>query len=794
MSFVRESVTVGGKTLTFETGRLAKQAHGSILISMGETVVLVTAVSSEERPGLDFFPLTCEYVEKTYAAGKIPGGFFKREARQRDEEILTCRIIDRPLRPLFPDGFKKDTQIIATVLSADKIHPSDVLALTGASAAVHISDIPWNGPIAGMRVARVNGSFIVFPTVAEQAEADIDLVVACSKDAIVMVEGGAAEASESDLVEALMFAHESAQPIISLIENLRSAIGRPKKAFTAATLPPGLLKRIHEVVDGDLGQATRVVNKGARYEGYSVLKKKLAETLQKEMAAEDWTKYEKLVKAEFEERKAHIVREFVMNEGKRIDGRDTRTVRPVTCEVGLLPRVHGSALFQRGETQSIVTTTLGTSSDEQKIDGLLGERWKRFLLHYNFAPFSTGETKPMRGPGRREIGHGALAERALVRMMPDKDKFPYTVRIVSETLESNGSSSMAAVCGGTLSLMDAGVPIKAPVAGVAMGLITDGTRVAILTDILGDEDHLGDMDFKVCGTARGVTAIQMDIKVESVSREILTRALEQAREGRLHILDKMLEALPATRPDLSPYAPRITTLRVKPDQIRLIIGPGGKTIKGIVDATGVAIDVEDDGTVNIASSDSDAVKRAIDIVKGLTAEPEIGAVYKGTVKRVVEFGAFVEILPGTDGLVHISELAYERVERVEDVLKEGDEVEVKVLSVDREGKIRLSRKDLLPMPEGYVPRPPRAEGDRPSGGDRGDRGPRPPRRDGDRGGGRGPRRSLAVCRRKRSSAAIVSRSRRARRPPFGTSRAGCAPSGNCEKQPKKSEVELVGRF
>jgi polyribonucleotide nucleotidyltransferase len=734
MSFVRESVMVGGRPLTLETGRLAKQAHGSVLITFGESVVLVTAVSADERPGIDFFPLTCEYVEKTFAAGKIPGGFFKREGRLRDDEILVCRIMDRPLRPLFPDGFRRDTQIIATVLSADKINPTDVLALTGASAALHISDIPWNGPVVGIRVGRIEGEFVAYPTFEQQEKSDIDLVVAVSKDAIVMVEGGAAEASENDVVEALMFAHRTAQPILELIEKMRAAVGKPKKEFAAKGLEPAVKGRVAALVDAELGTATRVTDKKARYEGYSSLKKKLGETLSAELGPEKWLEVEKLVKEEFEERKAHVVREFVLKDGKRIDGRDTRTIRPIMCEVGLLPRVHGSALFQRGETQAIVATTLGTSSDEQKIDALTGERWKRFLLHYNFPSFSTGETKPMRGPGRREIGHGALAERALLRMIPESDKFPYTIRVVSETLESNGSSSMAAVCGGCLSLMDAGVPIKSPVAGIAMGLISDGDRVAVLSDILGDEDHLGDMDFKVCGTERGITAIQMDIKIAGLSREILSRALEQAKEGRKHILGKMLEALSAPRGELSKYAPRITTIKVKPDQIRLVIGPGGKTIKGIIDQTGVAIDVEDDGTVNVASSDSDAVKKALDIIKGLTAEPEIGMIYDGVVKRIADFGAFVEILPNTDGLVHISELAHERVEKVEDVLKEGDKVQVKVISVDREGKVRLTRRELLPFPEG-------AEGDRARERilQAREAGPpaRGPRRDGPGGGGRG---------------------------------------------------------
>jgi polyribonucleotide nucleotidyltransferase len=658
--------------------------------------------------------------------------------------------MDRPLRPLFPDGYRCDTQIIATVLSADKTNPTDVLALTGASAALHLSDVPWNGPIVGIRVARIDGEFLAYPTFEQQEKSDIDLVVAVSKDAIVMVEGGAAEASENDVVEALMFAHRSAQPVLELIEKMRAAVGRPKRSFTAKSLAPEVKQRVAAIADAELASATRVVEKKARYDGYSAIKKKLTETLAAELGPEKWAASEKLVKEEFEERKAHIVREFVLSEGKRIDGRDTKTIRPISCEVGLLPRVHGSALFQRGETQAIVATTLGTSSDEQKIDALTGERWKRFLLHYNFPSYSTGETKPMRGPGRREIGHGALAERALLRLIPDSAGFPYTIRIVSEILESNGSSSMASVCGGCLSMMDAGVPIKSPVAGIAMGLISDGDRVAILSDILGDEDHLGDMDFKVCGTDRGITAIQMDIKIAGLSREILSRALDQAKDGRKHILGKMLEALPTARTELSKWAPRITTIKVKPDQIRLVIGPGGKTIKGIIDQTGVSIDVEDDGTVNVASSDSDAVKKALDIIKGLTAEPEVGTIYEGTVKRIADFGAFVEILPNTDGLVHISELAHERVERVEDVLKEGDRVQVKVLSIDREGKIRLTRRELLPLPEG--PEGERAKERMMAAREAGppQRGPRreggggggaPRDRGSDRGGGdRGPRR------------------------------------------------------
>jgi polyribonucleotide nucleotidyltransferase len=754
MSFVRESVTINGKPLILETGRLAKQAHGAVLVTFGESVVLVTAVSGDERPGIDFFPLTCDYVEKTFAAGKIPGGFFKREGRQRDEEILTSRLIDRPCRPLFPEGFKNDTQVIATVLSSDKDNPTDVLAMTAASAALHISEIPWSGPIAGVRVARVEGEFVAYPTFDQQAQSDVDLIVACSKEAIVMVEGGGAEVVESQIIDALMFAHKTAQPILELIERMRAAIGKPKRTFEKKALAPEIATRVSSLCDTEILEASLIKEKKARYDAYKATKTKLSETLVREFGAEKVAANEKLIKEEFEERKYQVVREYVLSERKRIDGRDMSTIRPIVCEVGIFPRTHGSALFQRGETQAAVTSTLGTSSDEQKIDALIGERWKRFMLHYNFPPYSTGETKPLRGPGRREIGHGALAERALLRMIPDEERFPYTIRVVSEIFESNGSSSMASVCGGTLSLMDAGVPIKSPVAGIAMGLISDGpltdpkTRLAVLSDILGDEDHLGDMDFKVCGTKKGVTAIQMDIKIAGLSRDVLAQALEQAREGRLFILDKMMETLGQPRSDLSKWAPRITQIRVKPDQIRLIIGPGGKTIKGIIDQTGVAIDVEDDGTVNVASSDRDAVKRALEIIKGLTTEPEVGAVYKGTVTRIADFGAFIEILPGTDGLLHVSEMAHQRVEKVTDVMKEGDPVEVKVLSIDRDGKIRLTRRELLPLPEG-------PEGERakermmharetggappPRGGGR-DRRDGPPSRDRGGSGGGGPRR------------------------------------------------------
>ncbi|HEY2409596.1 MAG TPA: polyribonucleotide nucleotidyltransferase [Polyangiaceae bacterium] len=741
--FVRESINVGGRPLTFETGRLAKLAHGAVLVTYGESVVLVTAVSSEERPGLDFFPLTCEYVEKTYAAGKIPGGFFKREGRLRDFEVLASRLMDRPLRPLFPKGFKKDTQVIATVLSADKINPTDVLAMTGASAALHISDIPWAGPIVGIRVARVDGELVVYPSFEQTAKADIDLTVATSKDAIVMVEGGADEASEAELIDALMFAHREAQPIIALIEKMRAAVGKPKRTFVPPELDGAIAGRVAALADPDLKVACVIKEKKARYDSYAQIKERVVSTLTAELGAEKFLTVEKLIKSEIEHRKAEVVRAMVLDEGKRIDGRDTKTIRPISCEVGLLPRVHGSALFQRGETQAIVTTTLGTASDEQKIDALTGESWKRFLLHYNFPPFSTGETKPMRGPGRREVGHGALAERAVARLIPTHEEFPYTIRIVSEILESNGSSSMASVCGASLSLMDCGVPLRRPVAGIAMGLIAEGPKVAILSDILGDEDHLGDMDFKVCGTEKGVTAIQMDIKIAGLARSVLESALQQAKDGRLHILGRMLSTLAAPRVDINRWAPRITTIKVKPDQIRIIIGPGGKTIKGIVEQTGCQVDVNDDGTVAVASADADAVKRALAIIEGLTAEPEVGRIYKGTVKRLVDFGAFIEILPNNEALLHVSEIAHERVESPADVLKEGEEVEVKVLSVERDGKVRLTRRELLPFPEGEegeaarerIARAreagPPQRGPRRDGGGRGgdrDRGPRRDRR------------------------------------------------------------------
>jgi polyribonucleotide nucleotidyltransferase len=690
--FVREGVAFGGKELSIETGRMAKQADGSVVVRYGDSLVLVTAVASAGvRPGIDFMPLTVDYLEKTSAAGKIPGGYFKREGRLTEAEVLTSRLIDRPCRPLFPKGWRFDTQVIAMVLSTDRENPTDVMAMTGASMALHLSDIPWAGPFAGVRVGRLNGEFVVNPTFAQREQSELDFIVAASRDAIVMVEGHAAQVSEDVIIDALMFAHKAAQPLIDLQEKLKAAVGKAKREFIPAAKDPAIVERVNAVAGEKIQHAMSIRDKQERYATLDAAGTQVLESLKSEFAERDPE-----VKEAFESAKKKHLRELVLSTGKRIDGRATSDIRQITCEVGLLPRTHGSALFTRGETQALVMATLGTKQDAQHIDALTEDIEKTFMLHYNFPPFSTGETKPLRGASRRETGHGHLAERALARVLPGEKDFPYTVRVVSEILESNGSSSMASVCGGSLALMDAGVPITTPVAGIAMGLIKEGDRVAVLSDILGDEDHLGDMDFKICGTRAGVTAIQMDIKIQGLTRQILEAALRQAKDGRIHILGKMAEALGTAREELNQYAPRIFTLQVKPDQIREIIGPGGKTIRGITAQTGVAIDVEDDGTVHIASSDSAMAKKAIDIIKGLTTEPEVGEFYMGVVRRIAEFGAFVEILPGTDGLVHISELDEKRVRAVEDICKEGDEMLVKVIGIDRTtGKIRLSRKETL---------------------------------------------------------------------------------------------------
>ncbi|HEY4186068.1 MAG TPA: polyribonucleotide nucleotidyltransferase [Polyangia bacterium] len=692
MFVVREGVNLAGRELTIETGRMAKQADGSVIVRQGDTMVLVTAVASTGiRPGIDFMPLTVDYLERTSAAGKIPGGYFKREGRMTEVEVLTSRLIDRPSRPLFPKGWRFDTQIIATVVSTDREHASDVLAMTGASCALLLSDIPWAGPYAGVRVGRINGQFVINPTFTERQTSDVDLLVACSRDAIVMVEGGLAEVAENVVIDALMYAHKEAQPLLDLQEKLRAAVGKPKRVFVSPVKDPAIVDRVSSLATEKIQNAMSIREKQERYAALDACGGQVKEALAGEFPDRGGE-----VGEVFESLKKKHLRELVLTTGKRIDGRGTTDIRQITSEVGVLPRTHGSSLFTRGETQALVTTTLGTKQDVQHIEALTGDIDKRFMLHYNFPPFSTGETKPLRGASRREIGHGNLAERALSRILPSEKEFPYVIRIVSEILESNGSSSMASVCGGTLSLMDAGVPIKTPVAGIAMGLIKEGERVAVLSDILGDEDHLGDMDFKICGTRAGVTAVQMDIKIQGMTREILDQALNQARDARLFILGKMSEALNAPRGDLSLHAPRITTLQVKPDQIREIIGPGGKTIRGITAQTGVAIEVEDDGTVHIASPDGIAVKKAIDIIKGLTTEPEVGEFYMGVVKRLADFGAFVEILPGTDGLVHISELDEKRVNVVQDICKEGDEMVVKVIGIDRAtGKIRLSRREVL---------------------------------------------------------------------------------------------------
>ena len=690
--FVREGVAFGNHELTIETGRMAKQADGSVVMRYGDSMVLVTAVASATtRPGIDFMPLTCDYLEKTSAAGKIPGGYFKREGRLTEAEVLTARLIDRPSRPLFPKGWRFDSQVIATVLSADRENPTDVLAMTGASTALHLSDIPWAGPYAGVRVGRIGGQFVINPTFVQRAESELDLVVAASRDAIVMVEGGAAEVTEEVLIDALMFAHKAAQPLIDLQEKLRAAVGKPKREFTPPQKDPAIVERVAAVAGAKIQAAMGIREKQQRYAALDAAGSEVLASLRTEFADRD----PELKEAYDSAKKKHL-RELVLDTGRRIDGRAPTDIRQITCEVGVLPRTHGSSLFTRGETQALVTATLGTKQDAQHIEGLTEEIEKRFMLHYNFPPFSTGEVKPLRGASRRETGHGHLAERALSRVLPSDKDFPYTLRVVSEILESNGSSSMASVCGGSLALMDAGVPITTPVGGIAMGLIKEGDRVAVLSDILGDEDHLGDMDFKVCGTKKGITAVQMDIKIQGLSRQILEKALNQAREARLHILGKMAEALPAAREDLNKFAPRIFTLKVKPDQIREIIGPGGKTIRGITAQTGVAIEVEDDGTVHIASPDGVMAQKAIDIIKGLTTEPEVGEFYMGQVRRIADFGAFVEILPGTDGLVHISELDAARVRAVEDICKEGDEMLVKVIGIDRAtGKIRLSRKEAI---------------------------------------------------------------------------------------------------
>jgi polyribonucleotide nucleotidyltransferase len=689
---------LGRHTLSIETGRMAKQADGAVVVRLGDTVVLATACAQREpRPGFDFLPLTVDYREANYAAGKIPGGFFKREGRPNEKEVLTSRMIDRPLRPLFPKGFACETQVIGLLLSADLENDSDTLSIIGASTALVISDIPYEHPVGAVRVGYWDGACVINPGSPDlRTKSKLNLLVAGTEEAIVMVEAGASEVPETVMVEALAEGHKAITQIVQLQKELQRRVGKPKRPFARKELDPAVVEEIEGALGGPLAEAMKIQGK---LESYAQMRQVRDDYLA-QLPEDDEVKRE-AVSAVYDGLREKILRREIFETDRRLDGRRFDEIRPIACEVGVLPRTHGSALFTRGETQALVTATLGTSEDSQIIDTVQeAEYRKRFLLHYNFPPFSVGEVKFLRGPGRREIGHGVLAERALREMLPDEEQFPYTTRIVSDILESNGSSSMATVCGGSLALMDAGVPIKHPVAGVAMGLVMQGDRWKVLSDIAGEEDHYGDMDFKVAGTREGITALQMDIKIGGVTSEILAQALEQARQGRVFILDRMQEALAAPRPEISEYAPRILTIRVPVDKIRDIIGPGGKMIRSIVERTGCKIDVEDDGRVAIASVDEAAAHKAIAIIEELTATPELNKTYLGKVVRVVDFGAFVEILPGTDGLLHVSEMAHHHVRDVRSEVSEGDEVLVKVVNIDPSGKIRLSRKALLEEAEG----------------------------------------------------------------------------------------------
>ncbi len=725
-------IEVSGRNLSIESGRWARQAGGAAVVRYGESVVLVTACLSENpRPGIDFLPLVVDYVEKTSAVGKIPGGFFKREGRLSEYEILTSRMIDRPIRPLFPKGFYNEIQIVATVLSADKENDTGILAMIGASAALSISEIPFAGPIAGARVGRIDGKLVVNPVLPDFERSDLNIFVAGSRDAILMVEGESNEASEEEVLDAILFAHRSLVPILDLQERMAREIGKEKRVFEKKALSAEDLGKIASIAEAPFAEAYAIREKQDRRKRIEAIGESVRTAFTDDERAEKGA----LISDALKSLEKKYVRGTILREKKRIDGRGLTDVRAISCEVGVLPRTHGSAVFTRGETQALVMATLGTSQDEQRIDSIMGDTTKSFMLHYNFPPFSVGEVKMLRGPGRREVGHGALAERAVSKVLPKNVDFPYTVRIVSEVLESNGSSSMATVCGASLAMMDAGVPTSGAVSGIAMGLIKEGDDVAVLSDILGDEDHLGDMDFKVAGTRNGVTAIQMDIKIGGVSREIMLSALRQAREGRLHILEKMNAVIDKHRADLSPYAPRIYVMMVKTDKIREIIGPGGKIIRGIQEQTGVKIDIDDDGTVKIAAVNADSARAAISIIEGITQSAEVGKVYEGRVRKIMDFGAFVELFPGTDGLLHVSQISKHRV-NVADCFKEGDDVTVRVLEVDRDGKIRLSHKEFEEegrFPEATGP-PPGQDRDREKGDPGRDRG-----RDGGRGGGRGRR-------------------------------------------------------
>ncbi|HEY5673246.1 MAG TPA: polyribonucleotide nucleotidyltransferase [Malonomonas sp.] len=691
MAYNKVEVEFNGQPLTIETGKVARQADGAVILTYGETKVLCTVVSARKmRPGQDFFPLTVNYAEKFYSAGKIPGSFFRRERGSSERETLICRLIDRPMRPLFPKGYMFETQIMPSVISTDMVNDPDTLAMVAASASVAISDIPFEGPIAAVRVGRVDGQLVANPTREQMALSDVEIVVSGSRDAVMMVEGESHFLSETEILDAIFFGHNALQPLISVQEELAKLVGNEKRAFEVAKSDAALVAKVTELVEVKVLEAVKIRSKQDRYAALGEIRNEA-----KEQLAVEFEGREEEVSAALGSVEKKVVRRMVTKDRIRIDGRDMATIRPISCEVGVLPRSHGSSLFTRGETQALVAVTLGTRTDEQRMDNVQGMDFKKFMLHYNFPPFCVGETSMRLFPGRREIGHGMLAERSAAQILPKHEDFPYTIRVVSDVLESNGSSSMASVCGASLSLMDAGVPVSEAIAGIAMGLIKEGDDVAILSDILGDEDHLGDMDFKVTGSAKGITALQMDIKITGVTKEIMQQALDQAREGRIHILGEMAKAIAAPRAELSPYAPQITSIKVKQDQVRTVIGSGGKNIRGIIEATGCAIDIEDDGTIKIASTDGAAAKAAIKMIRDLCQEAEVGKLYAGKVKKIMEFGAFVEIFPGTDGLVHVSELDKERVRNVTDVLNEGDDVLVKCIGVDRQGKIKLSRKEAL---------------------------------------------------------------------------------------------------
>ena len=689
MSLVKE-VVVGDKTISFEFGKYAKQANGSVMVSCGDTQVLVTVCAAEEpREGQDFFPLSVDYIEKFYAAGRIPGGFVKRETRPGDAETLTSRVIDRPLRPSFPKGYMNETQVIATVMSLDPDHHPAPLALVGASTALMISDIPFNGPVASLRVGRKDGQFTIDPQLDSTQE--LDLNIAANPDAVLMVEASANFLSEQEMIDAITYAHEMMKPLFDMQIEVQKEIGKDKWAVEEPKLDEELFERISSMAKDQLIDALTVKEKKSRGRALKALKKKLIAELNTDTEHD----LESDIKAAFEKLVYKSTRDMILDDRKRIDGRGMADIRDISCETGILKRAHGSALFTRGETQALATVTLGSGEDEQRMDSILQkETSKSFLLHYNFPPFSVGEAKPLRAPGRREIGHGALAEKALTRVIPQGGEFNYTIRLVSEVLESNGSSSMATVCAGTMALLNAGVPLTQPVAGIAMGLVKEGDRFAVLSDILGDEDHLGDMDFKVTGSDEGITALQMDIKIDGLSKDILAQALEQAKEGRRYILKKLTDHIQSPG-DISVHAPRIFQMKIKEDKIRDLIGPGGKTIKRVIAETGVKIDIADDGIVNIIAPDGETAENAKKVVRSITADPEVGAIYLGTVKKVVDFGAFVEIRPGLEGLLHISQLDNKRVQKVEDVVREKEQVLVKIIDVDRQGKIKLSRKDAL---------------------------------------------------------------------------------------------------